>query len=139
MREAFSRSLESLEHLFDFTERFFAGRDIDERHRYAVNLVIEELFSNMVKYNASGAGNIELEMRHQDGGVQVRLSDRQSVPFDVTAPRAVDPEAPLERRQSGGLGLFLVQKFVDSLDYAYRDGTSTITFTRNLDKDDVRD
>lgn len=139
MHEAFSRTLESLEHIFDFTGRFFAGRDVEERHRYAVNLVIEELFTNMVKYNASGSGQIEVEMRHQDGGVHVRLSDRESVPFDVTAPRAVDPETPLERRQSGGLGLFLVQKFVDSLDYAYRDGTSTITFTRNLDKNDVRD
>lgn len=139
MHEPFRRSLESLDEIFDFTERFFAGHEVEERHRYAVNLVIEELFTNMVKYNPASAGEIVVEMQHRDGGVQVRLSDRESVPFDVTAPRAVDPEAPLERRRSGGLGLFLVQKFVDSLDYAYRDGTSTITFTRKLDQENVRD
>lgn len=139
MQELFRRSLESLDEIFDFTEKFFASQQVEERHRYAVNLVIEELFTNMVKYNPASAGEIAVQMHRRDGGVQVRLSDRESVPFDVTTPRAVDPEAPIERRRSGGLGLFLVQKFVDSLDYAYRDGTSTITFTRKLDKENVRD
>lgn len=139
MHELFRRSLESLDEIFDFTERFFAGQDVAERHRYAVNLVIEELFTNMVKYNPASAGEIVVEMQHRDGSVLVRLSDSESVPFDVTIPRAVNPETPLERRRSGGLGLFLVQKFVDSLDYAYRDGTSTITFMRKLDKENVRD
>jgi hypothetical protein len=37
------------------------------------------------------------------------------------------------------LGLLLVQKFVDSLEYAWRDGTSTITFTRKLDQGNADD
>jgi len=132
MQELFTRSLDSLDEIFAFTERFFAGREAEERHQYAVNLVIEELFSNMVKYNPTSAGPIVLELQHRDGAIRVRISDREAEPFDVTAAKASDPEAPLERREGGGLGLLLVQKYVDSLEYAYRDGVSTITFTRKL-------
>lgn len=139
MNEWFPRSLAALEEVFGLTERFFAGQQIDGRHRYAVNLVIEELFTNMVKYNPAGSGHIQVEMQRRPADVQVRISDREATPFDVTTPRDVDPDAPLEQRQAGGMGLFLVQKFVDSLDYAYRDGTSTITFTRKLDQDHAQD
>jgi anti-sigma regulatory factor (Ser/Thr protein kinase) len=132
MNERFRRSLESLDQVFAFTERFFAGEQIDAAHRYAINLVIEELFSNMVKYNPDSTAKIRMDMERRPDDVQVRISDHEEAPFDVTTPREVDTGAPLEQRQAGGLGLFLVQKFVDSLDYAYRDGISTITFTRRL-------
>lgn len=139
MNELFRRSLESLDQVFALTERFFAGEQIDGSHRYAINLVIEELFSNMVKYNPAGPGDIRVDMERRAGEIQVRISDHEDKPFDVTTPRSVDTDAPLEQRQAGGLGLFLVQKFVDSLDYAYRDGISTITFTRKLDSRHAQD
>jgi serine/threonine-protein kinase RsbW len=139
MHESFQRSLDSLDGIFGMAERFFAGQQIDSRHRFAVTLVIEELFTNMVKYNPDAAGTIMVDLQRLANDVQVRISDRQAEPFDVTASRAMDPETPLERREVGGLGLLLVQKFVDSLEYAWRDGTSTITFTRKLDQGNADD
>lgn len=132
MQAAFKRSLASLQEVFAFTEQFFAGQEVNEKHLYAINLVLEELFTNMVKFNESGPETVSVEMLRVDDGVQVRLSDQEARPFDVTAPQALDTDAPVEKRQEGGMGLFLVQKFVDSLDYVYRDGTSTITFLKRL-------
>jgi anti-sigma regulatory factor (Ser/Thr protein kinase) len=139
MNELFGRSLDSLDKVFAFTDRFFAGEQVDSGHQYAINLVIEELFSNMVKYNPASTGDIRMDMERRSDHIQVRISDHEEAPFDVTTPREVDTGAPLERREAGGLGLFLVQKFVDSLDYAYRDGISTITFTRRLDSRHAED
>lgn len=132
MQAEFKRSLASLEDVFSFTEQFFAGQEVDGKHLYAINLVLEELFTNMVKFNESGPETVSLEMLRVDNAVQVRLSDQEQKPFDVTAPQSLDIDAPIEERPEGGMGLFLVQKFVDSLDYAYRDGTSTITFLKRL-------
>lgn len=132
MQAVFKRSLASLDDVFSFTEQFFAGQEVGEKHLYAVNLVLEELFTNMVKFNESGPETVSVEMLRVDDAVQVRLSDREPEPFDVTAPQSLDTDAPVEKREEGGMGLFLVQKFVDSLDYAYRDGTSTITFSKRL-------
>lgn len=132
MQALFSRSLDSLEELFAFTESFFTCEGIDRQDWYTVNLAVEELFTNMVKYNPAGGGEISLRMQRTGDVVEVRMRDPGATPFDVTEPRAVDPGAPVESRKSGGLGLYLVQQLVDSLDYSYRDGTSTVTFTRKL-------
>jgi anti-sigma regulatory factor (Ser/Thr protein kinase) len=132
MEQWFNRSFESLDQIFAFTERFFASECIDPQYLFTVNLAVEELFTNMVKYNPAGNGQIALHIQRLEDAVRVRLRDPESPPFDVTAPQPVDPDAPIESRESGGLGLFLVHKVVDSLDYTYRDGTSTITFTRKL-------
>lgn len=132
MQGEFKRCFESLDEIFSFTERYFEREGIDEAHRYTVNLAIEELFTNMVKYNPAGVEEILLQMQHDDDALLVRLCDREAAPFDVTRPRSVNPDAPLEKREPGGLGLFLVQQIVDTLDYAYRDGVATVTFTRKL-------
>lgn len=133
MEGQFRRSFDSLDQIFALTERFFASEALDRSHLHAVNLAVEELFTNMVKYNPAGEGEIGLQLQLARDAVQVRLSDREAAPFDVSLPPEVDTEAPLQDRESGGLGLFLVHQFVDSLDYAYRDGQATITFTRKLD------
>ena len=103
-----------------------------EREMQGVNLAVEELFTNMVKFNPDGDEHISLQLQHADASVRVRLCDRRVEPFDVTVPRIVDRDAPVERRETGGLGLYLVQQMVDSLDYAHRDGVTTVTFTKNL-------
>jgi anti-sigma regulatory factor (Ser/Thr protein kinase) len=137
MQALFQRSLASLDEIFAFTAKFFEGEQVDRRDVYAVNLVIEELFTNMVKFNATGPDAVALEMVRREDAVEVRMSDRERQPFDVTEPQPLDVDAPVEKREERGMGLFLVQKFVDSLEYAYRDGTSTITFVKKLGQDHV--
>lgn len=132
MHSRFARSFESLRDIFAFTERFFVEQEIPEDDRHVVDLAVEELFTNMVKYNADGEGPIDLALEKADGRLTVRLSDREERPFDVSLPREVDIEAPFEARACGGLGLYLVQAMVDSLDYDHADGVSTIVFTRKL-------
>ena len=58
-------------------------------------------------------------------------------PFDVTQPRNVDIEAPLEERRPGGLGLHLIQTMVDKLEYEYDDGTSRVKFVKETENPDV--
>lgn len=137
MQAVFDRSLSSLEEIFSFTERFFDAEEVEPGPRYAVNLVIEELFTNMVKFNPDGPATVTVQIERLPAALQVCLSDREPEPFDVSEPRELDIDAPVERRDEGGMGLFLVQKFVDALEYAYRDGISTITFVKKLGQEDA--
>jgi anti-sigma regulatory factor (Ser/Thr protein kinase) len=132
MEAEFRRDFDSLAEIFALTERFFAGEGIDSEHLFTVNLAVEELFTNMVKFNPGGDEQILLQLQHADHVVQVRLCDRGVTPFDVTVPRVIDRDAPAERREAGGLGLYLVQQMVDSLDYVHRDGVTTVTFSKDL-------
>ena len=132
MNKKFKRSFASLDTIFAFTEAFFDAEALDRDDLFAVNFAVEELFTNMVKYNADNGQDILLDLRRTDDVLTVRLTDFGVEPFDVTQAPPADVDSPLEERQVGGLGLHLVPKIVDSLDYAHVDGQSRITFTKRL-------
>jgi len=137
MQRTFPRSFASLEDIFGFAEAFFAEQKIAQSIRYPVLCAVEELFTNLVKYNPDAPRDILLSMRNNGGRVEVSLTDFDIDEFDVTAERAVDTTAPLGERKVGGLGLHLVRNMVDSLEYDYSDRQSTITFTKEAEEDDV--
>lgn len=130
MHKKFLRSYESLEAIYEFTEEILASRDLSQSIKFPVHFAMEELFTNMVKYNPDNANDILLDVSTDDEGITVRLTDYDVDAFDVTATRQVDVSAPLDQRKPGGLGLHLIQKMVDSLKYEYSDRQSTVTFTK---------
>lgn len=132
MQKKFPRSYASLEDIFKFTERFFDAENIGEAVRFPVHFVLEELFTNMVKYNPGNSNDIMLDVNRVQQNVTVSLTDFDVDSFDVTQERNVDVESPLKQRKVGGLGLHLIQKMVDSLEYNYSDRESNITFTKGL-------
>ena len=116
---AFRRELDAMEELFAFTSDAFAAQGIDERLRPTVDLVLEELFTNVVKYGKKSEGPVRVEVARTPGGVQVTMIEDDAERFDPTAGPAVDTSKPLEARAPGGLGLHLVRKLVDSIEYRY--------------------
>jgi serine/threonine-protein kinase RsbW len=133
MDKTFKRDLSELQTIVADTDAFFAAHRIDASIRTHVDLSIEELFVNMVKYNRGTERDIRLQLTPSEGGVEVSLTDYDVDPFDPTHPPAVDIDAPLEERVPNGLGLYLVSKMVDSIHYQYRDRQSRITFVKHAD------
>jgi phosphoserine phosphatase len=132
VRRYFRRSYDSLEGIFQFIEDFLAGRSIDAALREPVCFIVEELFTNMVKYNPGATRDIALSFGQSGSTLTVRLTDFDVAPFDVTRGPPVDITKPLEERAIGGLGLHLVRQMADTIRYEYADGRSTITFTKTL-------
>lgn len=137
MHKKFARSYDSLEDIFKFTELFFESAHIAAPARFPVHFVMEELFTNMVKYNPGNSNDILLDVDYGDNQVTVKLTDYDVDEFDVTQERNVDTALPLEQRQIGGLGIHLIQKMVDTLQYRYLDRQSEVTFSKKLEVTDV--
>jgi phosphoserine phosphatase len=116
---AFDRSFDALEEIFDFTSYSTRWLRLDPRVLPVVDLGIEELFTNAVKYSTMSTASPEIGLRRIPGGVEVTLTDHDVDLFDVTKAPAVDVDAPIENREPGGLGLHLVRKMADSIDYHY--------------------
>ena len=133
-RKYFPRSNDALGPITVFTAEFFADEKIDESLRYGVDFTIEELFTNMVKYSKTTESDIEISLARIDDGMEVCLIDRGVDLFDVTAAPDVDILRPIERRAPGGLGLHLIRRMVDSIDYQYirESRESRITFRTTL-------
>lgn len=128
----FARSFDSLEEVFAFAQGLLDGRGVDTADSYAIVMTIEELFTNMVKYNAKGQGRIGLELECGSNDVTCRLVDPDSDRFDINAVPDADINLPVEQRRPGGLGIYLVRRLVDSIDYDYAGRRSRITFRKTL-------
>jgi anti-sigma regulatory factor (Ser/Thr protein kinase) len=130
MKRAFARSNDSLAAIYEFAEGILEAGDISDASRFSVHLAIEELFVNMVKYNPGAEGEIDIDVTVAGDTVTVILTEYGVAEFDITEPRTVDINAPLEERSPGGLGVYLIQNLSDSLDYEYGDGQSRVIFTK---------
>lgn len=132
MESKFPRKIESLDQVFDFIERFFVANQLDPATRYAIGMAIEEVFTNMVKYNPSGTSDLAIRLDREGNRAVIGLTDFDSEPYDPTMNAAVDVDAPLEQRVPGGLGVHLIRKLMDGFEYEYRDRASTIRLVKNL-------
>jgi anti-sigma regulatory factor (Ser/Thr protein kinase) len=130
----FARTFDAIPALVAFAEDAFARLRIDPSLRTAVDLALEELFTNMVKYGRGSRADIAIAMAAIDGGVEVALVDRDVEPFDPTGRPPVDVEAPIESREPGGLGVHLIRRMADSVEYEYntvsRESRITLRYTR---------
>ncbi|HKT41629.1 MAG TPA: ATP-binding protein [Rhodanobacteraceae bacterium] len=129
------RSLDELQAIVAATDGFFSERRIDPAQRMPVDLAIEELFVNLVKYNLGTNRDIGLHMDWVGDAVKVSLTDHDVDPYDPTQPPELDVDAPLVARRPNGMGLYLVSKMVDTIHYEYRNRESKVTFTKRMAQD----
>jgi anti-sigma regulatory factor (Ser/Thr protein kinase) len=132
MEMTFKRSIDELQAIVAATDRFFSGRRIGPALRLPVDLSIEELFVNLVKYNRGTDRDITLRLDWVGDAVEVTLMDYDVERYDPTRAPDLDVDAPLAERMPGGMGLYLVSKMVDAIHYEYRNRESKITFTKKM-------
>ena len=109
-------------------EKFAEESALPPRKAYQLDLIYEELMTNVVKYSYPD---------HSAHRIQVILDDRNDVltftiihdgvDFDPWKQDDPDLTLPLEQRPEGGIGIMLVRKFSQSFDYRRTDGKSIIT------------
>lgn len=132
LSRSFARSFDAIAPMVAFTAEAFDRLGVDRAHLGTIDFVVEELFTNMVKYAKGSDAPVELALRAIEGGVEVELVDRGVEPFDVTRAPDVDVTAPIDARRPGGLGLHLIRRMVDAIEYRYAEATreSRTTFRK---------
>ena len=113
---------------------FFAAAGIGDAHRVPMHFVIEEWFTNLVKYSRGGSPEILLELERDGDLLRLSLSESGVAPFDIRTMPDVDVDRDIRDRKPGGLGIHLLRKMVDDIRYEYTDGHSTTTFVKALER-----
>ena len=129
----FRRSFDSLGEIFAFMDAFFEADAIGSAADYALRFGVEELFTNMVKYNPKGAGEILLALERHPDRVSASLTDFDADRFDIREAAPVDTGRPIEERTPGGLGIHLVRTLMDRIDYEYEGRRGRTTFVKMLE------
>ena len=118
----------------EFTAAEFARASLPPALLGTVDFVVEELFTNMVKYSKMSEAAVEIALAGIADGVEVTLTDHDVEAFDVTQTPDANVDLPIGQREPGGLGLHLVRRMVDSIEYQYsqEQRQSRIRFRKTL-------
>ena len=96
-------------------------------------LILDEIITNIMTYgfNDNKPHHIHIEANLGSGTIETIIKD-DGIPFDPTKQTKPDVSLPLEDRPIGGLGLYLVKSFVDSIDYQYENGHNVLSLVKKL-------
>jgi len=132
MEKKFKKEINSLHEIFHFIGEFVKINKIDDSMTFTIDLVIEELFTNMVKYNVESINDISISLNKSDNNLKLVITDFDVEPFDITKTEDINTGQSLEHRKIGGLGIQLVKRMVDKIYYEYRNRRSKITLIKEL-------
>lgn len=132
MEKKFRKDFSSLESIDAFVRSFAAGQSLDEATVFTLNFVIEEIFTNMVKYQPAAGNDVLIDLTGNGRTLTIRLVDYGVEYFDPTSAPPVDIGKPLSERQPGGLGVHLVKQYMDTFHYEHAGNDSIITLTKKL-------
>ena len=101
---------------------------------FLVNLAIEELVTNCVKYayDDTNEHTIDVELSVVDRQLAIVVIDDGHA-FNPLAASAPDLSLSLEQRRIGGLGIHLLRELADEMRYERRGGTNRVTLIKRLD------
>ena len=133
MRIELNNSLDEIATAMAALRGFTDSSAVDEAARQAAVLVLDELLTNIISYGLKDSrhGLITLELDIIDEKLQIRITDG-GIPFNPFDKPDPNLDIPLEQRQPGGLGIYLVKKYMDEYSYEYRDEQNIVTLRKKL-------
>ena len=125
--------VEELSRLEEFMDSVAEGCNMDPATATNINLALEEAVTNVVMYAypEGTEGEVDIEATVVEGSVKFVISD-DGIPFDPTAAPEADITLGVEERPIGGLGIFLVRKIMDSVEYRRENGRNRLIMIKNI-------
>jgi sigma-B regulation protein RsbU (phosphoserine phosphatase) len=98
-----------------------------------LNLALVEILTNVVSYGHADNQEHEIKVRlsTQPGEVRAEVED-DGQPFNPLEAPEPDTAKPLEERTIGGLGIHLVRKLMDGLEYQRQEGKNVLVMKKHL-------
>jgi serine/threonine-protein kinase RsbW len=117
-----------------FIEEQLEAAGFDDKAALKVVTACEEIIVNVVNYAYSG-GEGDLEISFVDGGdlIKIIFTDRGK-PFNPLEEPEADVTLPADERQIGGLGILMVKKLMDDVQYQYKDGQNMLTIIKKFNR-----
>ena len=125
--------IETIPQLNEFIDAVAEEVALDMSLAMSLNLAIEEAVVNVMEYAYPDGekGNGEIEVTVDEGWLTFIISD-SGIAFDPTSKEDADTTLSAEERPIGGLGIFLVKKLMDTIEYQRTDGKNVLTLRKNI-------
>jgi serine/threonine-protein kinase RsbW len=128
--------LAELERLSQAIADFAAGSGLPAKFLFDINLALEEIVTNVISYgyedDREHAITVRFLLEQEELTAEVEDDARPFNPLDAPEP---DLDRPLEERPIGGLGIHLVRKVMDRLEYRRQDGKNILIMKKRVKED----
>ena len=124
-------SLKNLDEVIGFINNELERQNCPPELQTQIDLAVEEIFVNIVNYayqSASGSVRIGIAVGEE---VVIRIEDT-GAPYNPLERSDPDLDKPLMERDIGGLGIFLVKKMMDKVDYMRIDNKNVLVMTKKI-------
>ena len=130
--KTFPAQLDQLSAIADFITEAARQLHMGERDIFAVQMAVDEAVTNIITHGYPGQpdGSLDISCRKKGDDLIVEIRDRGS-PFDPDEVPEPDLHTPLEDRREGGLGIFLMRRMMDRVEFAHLDGENVLTMARH--------
>lgn len=127
-------SLDELYTVLDFVETQLEAQDCSPKIMVQIAIAVEEIYVNIAKYAYHpklGEATIRCTVEGEPLLVAVEFLDNGN-PFNPLEHIDGDISVSAEERAIGGLGILMVKKSMDLVEYSYQDGNNILTMKKQL-------
>ena len=120
--------------VYEFVKDFMISLEISENIYTNLLIAVEEIFVNVSSYaypNNIGNINISLEYNKLSRIIKIIFKD-SGIPFDPTKKSKPNLKASPAKRKIGGLGIYMVKKISDTMEYLYSDNQNILSITKKI-------
>lgn len=127
-------TIENVAAVTAFVDEQLEQLDCPMKTQIQVDIAIDELFGNIANYAYNleiGVATVRIEVTEDPLAVVITFIDN-GIPYDPLAKADPDVTLSAEKRQIGGLGIYIVKKSMDNISYEYKDGMNILTIRKNI-------
>ena len=127
-------TLENLEVVQNFVSGVLEENDCPMKAQIQIEVAVEELYVNIAHYaygEGCGSAVIQVEISGEPKTAHITFID-SGTPYDPLAKADPDVSLSAEKREIGGLGIFIVKKSMDDMQYEYKDGQNRLTIIKKI-------
>ena len=122
-------TMETVSQVAAFVEEHLEAFEVPMKLSTKLMVAVDEIYSNIVRY--SGATEAQIRLLKEDHTLRLVFRDNGK-PYNPLEAKEPDITASAEDRAIGGLGIFMVRKMMDAVDYMYKDGQNVLTLTMKI-------
>ncbi|MBQ3396267.1 MAG: ATP-binding protein [Synergistaceae bacterium] len=126
--------VKNLDEVLAFVDEQLEVHDCSPKIQMQIDVAVEELFVNIAHYAynpETGPATVRVEIQENPLSVIITFIDN-GVPYDPLAKPDPDVTLSAEEREIGGLGIYMVKKSMDNIEYEYKDGKNILKIQKNL-------